>query len=55
MYSIIVDETTDVSNEEQVSLCLRYVAGGGTVETFVGFCKQNLLMVSNYSIVVILK
>ena len=36
-YSIIVDETTDVSNQEQVSLCLRYMRNGKAVETFFGF------------------
>ena len=36
-YSIIVDETPDISRSEQVSLCLRYVFEGQTLETFVGF------------------
>jgi len=34
MCSIIVDDTTDVANEENVSLYLRYIVGGDTVETF---------------------
>lgn len=36
-YSIIVDETSDISNKEQVSVCLRYVHKGETYETFIGF------------------
>ena len=37
-FSIIIDETPDISkSEKQVSLCLRYVCTGETVETFVGF------------------
>ena len=36
-YSIIVDETSDVSRVGQVSLCLRYVVEGETRETFAGF------------------
>ena len=36
-YSIIVDETADISRTEQVSLCLRYVFAGETKGTFVGF------------------
>ena len=36
-YSIIVDETADISRTEQVSLCLRYVFAGETKETVVGF------------------
>jgi hypothetical protein len=36
-FSIIIDETPDISKSEQVSLCLRYVCAGETVETFVGF------------------
>ena len=36
-YSIIVDETPDISRSEQVSLCLRYVFEGQTLETFVDF------------------
>ena len=36
-YGIIVDETSDISRVEQVSLCLRYVFNGETKETFAGF------------------
>lgn len=36
-YSVIVDETSDISRSEQVSLCLRYVVEGETRETFSGF------------------
>ena len=36
-YGIIVDETSDISRVEQVSLCLRYVFNSETKETFAGF------------------
>ncbi|XP_028412600.1 zinc finger MYM-type protein 1-like [Dendronephthya gigantea] len=36
-YSVIVDETSDISRAEQVSLCLRYVVEGETRETFARF------------------
>ena len=36
-YSIIVDETSDVSRTEQASLCPRYIFKGETRETFVCF------------------
>ena len=36
-FGIIVDETTDISNDEQVSLCLRYIHEGITFESFVAF------------------
>ena len=37
-FSLIVDETTDISRKEQVSICLRYVDSAFTVhESFVGF------------------
>ena len=32
-----MDETSDISRAEEVSLCLRYVINGKTLETFVGF------------------
>ncbi|XP_066941052.1 zinc finger MYM-type protein 1-like [Macrobrachium rosenbergii] len=32
-FSIIVDETTDVSNKEQVSVCLHYIHNGQPAET----------------------
>ena len=36
-FGIIMDETSDTSITEEVSLCLRYVFNGETKETFVGF------------------
>ena len=36
-YSIIMDETSDISKMEQVSICIRYVFEGTTKETFLGF------------------
>ena len=36
-FSIIVDETTDISTTEQVSVCLRFVDEGRIRETFIGF------------------
>ena len=36
-YSDIVDETSDISRNEQVAICLRYVTDGITKETFIGF------------------
>ena len=36
-FEIIMDETSDISRTEEVSLCLRYVINGETKETFVGF------------------
>ena len=38
VYTLIADEVTDVSNHEQLSICLRYVHGGNVKEVFVGFC-----------------
>jgi hypothetical protein len=35
--SIIMDETTDISRLEQVSLCLQFVYKGITNEPFIGF------------------
>ncbi|XP_068673214.1 zinc finger MYM-type protein 1-like [Montipora foliosa] len=35
-FGIIMDETSDISRTEEVSLCLRYVINGETKETFVG-------------------
>ena len=32
-----MDETSDISRTEEVSLCLRYVINGETKENFVGF------------------
>ena len=33
-YTVIADEVTDVSNKEQLSICLRYVHGGTVKEVF---------------------
>ncbi|XP_068756927.1 zinc finger MYM-type protein 1-like [Montipora capricornis] len=33
----VMDETSDISRTEEVSLCLRYLINGETKETFVGF------------------
>ena len=37
IFSLIVDETTDVSNNEQLSICFRYVMQGEVQESFIGF------------------
>ena len=34
---VVKHETTDISNDEQVSLCLRYIHEGITFESFVAF------------------
>ena len=36
-FALIMDETSDISRAEQVSICLRHVLDGKTLETFVGF------------------
>ena len=36
-YGIIIDETSDISRDEQVSFCLSYLANGTMKEAFVGF------------------
>ena len=36
-YGIIIDETSDISRDEQVSFCLSYIANGSKKEAFVGF------------------
>jgi hypothetical protein len=36
-YALIMDETSDISCTEQVSICLRHVLDGITLETFLGF------------------
>ena len=36
-YGIVVDETSDISRTEQVSLFFRYIYNGETKETFTGF------------------
>ena len=37
IFSIIMDETTDISKTEQVSVCLSFVYGGIKKEVFIGF------------------
>ena len=45
---IIVDETSDISRIEQVSVCLRFLIDGVTKEVFVGFdntkCTEGLAL-----------
>ena len=41
-YSIIVDETSDISRWEQVAICLRFTIDGETRESFVGFYSTPL-------------
>ena len=45
---IIVDETSDISHIEQVSVCLRFLIDGVTKEVFVGFyntkCTEGLAL-----------
>ena len=36
-FAIIMDETSDISKTEQVSVCLRFVYDGVKKEVFVGF------------------
>ena len=36
-YGIIIDETSDISRDEQVSFCLSYTANDSKKEAFVGF------------------
>ena len=38
-YSIIADEVCDVSNKEQLSICLRYVSEYTVKEEFVDFAQ----------------
>ena len=38
-FALIVDETTDISNKEQVAVCLRYVTKGATTESFLGYIE----------------
>ena len=40
MFSIIMDETSDISKTEQVSLCLNYVHEGIKKEVLVGFFEN---------------
>ncbi|KAI6660625.1 Zinc finger MYM-type protein 1-like [Oopsacas minuta] len=40
LFAVMVDDTTDISNVEQMSLCLRYVKDDLTVsEIFLGFIE----------------
>ena len=42
LWSLMLDETTDVSREEQVSVCVRYVRAKKELEVceeFLGFCS----------------
>lgn len=36
-FSLIADETSDVSNKEQIAICLRYIYKAQPTETFIGF------------------
>ena len=36
-FSIIADEATDVANDEQLSICVRYVEEGVPQEKFIAF------------------
>ena len=38
-FSIIADEATDVSNDEQLSISIRYVDDSSPTEVFVAFCE----------------
>ena len=38
-FGLIMDETSDISRNEQVSLCLSFVVGGERKETFIGFFR----------------
>ena len=40
-FRIIVDESTDVGNRGQMSICLRYVVDGKTSKSFVEFCETD--------------
>ncbi len=37
IYSIIVDEARDISKQEQMSICVRYIVGSNIKERFLGF------------------
>lgn len=37
IYSIIVDEARDISKQEQMNICVRYIMGSNTKERFLGF------------------
>ena len=38
-FGLIMDETSDISRAEQVSICLSYLLGDERKETFIGFYK----------------
>ena len=38
-FAVIMDETSDISRSEQVSICLSYVGNGEKREAFVGFFR----------------
>ena len=42
-FALIMDETSDISRAEQVSICFRDVLDGKTLETFVGFFQRSQL------------
>ena len=39
LFGVIADKTTDISNKEQSSVCLRYMLDGEVFESFIGFCE----------------
>ena len=38
-FSVIADEATDIANDEQLSICVRFVEGGSLCEKFLGFLE----------------
>ena len=38
-YPVIIDETSDISRHEQVSIFVSFALNGARKEVFVGFCK----------------
>ena len=43
-FAILADESTDISDKEELSVCLRYVSkSGGVVECFLGIVHVLLL------------
>ena len=40
-FGFIMDETSDISKTEQVSMCFRYIFSGITKESFVLFFSKN--------------
>jgi hypothetical protein len=36
-FSVITDETMDISRDEQLSIYIRYISNGKIVESFIGF------------------